>query len=356
MKKLRTAIIGCGAIFPMHAESVRQAAAKKAELVAVCDIKDGNRTKAELKYGVKGYADYRQMIDEVKPDVVHVCTPHYLHCEMAVYAARKGVHIFSEKPMAINIKQALEIREAVEKHGVRYGISFQNRYNPSTQLAKKVIDTGALGNLKSAKLVLTWCKPDEYYLRSDWKGTWDKEGGGVIIDQAIHSLDILRYVFNSEIDFISASLANRMHEKVQVEDEAAGVIMFKSGAYVNFYAMNHYSYDDDVLMEIHGEKGLVRIVKDNAEAVFFKGRKKIKAAPGKSEYIDYGEGAKDYWGYCHSIAIGKFYDAIINGANYELCEEEGLETQWMVEGIYEAGKKNGKVYMKNLKNALVKKG
>jgi predicted dehydrogenase len=355
MRKLKAGIIGCGTIFPMHAESIRQACGDIAELAAVCDIKQDRLMAAGNKYKCATYANFRQLIDIEKPDVVHICTPHYMHKEMSMYAIERGVNVYQEKPMTISAADAVELNKKVKEMKVKYAISFQNRFNPSTQLAKKSIDSGELGKIMSAKLVLTWCKPDDYYLKSDWKGTWDKEGGGVVIDQAIHSLDILRYVFNSEIDWIDASTANRMHVKIQVEDEAAGVIMFKSGAYVNFYTICHYSYDDDVVMEIHCEKGKVKIIKDKADVYikdsFFGGHKTAKPKP--NEFINYGAGWKDYWGYCHSIEIKRFYNSIINNLPVDVNEDAGLETQWMITAIYESGKTGKKVYMDEFKKKVI---
>lgn len=343
--RLKVAIIGCGTIFPMHAESIRQICKKNAELVAVCDIKEGALTAAEFKYKCKGYKNYKNMLNNESLDVVHICTPHYLHKEMAIYAAEKKVNIFLEKPMALNKTEANEIRQAVRKNKVKLSVCFQNRYNPSTKLAKKIIDSGKAGKILSSKIILTWSKPDEYYLRSDWKGTWDKEGGGVVIDQAIHSIDIMRYLFNSPVDYIYTSIANRMHKKIDVEDEAAGIIMFKSGAYVNLYAINHYSYDDDLEMEIHLEKALINIIKDSAVVTFKNSWKKIKSEPKRNEYIDYGDGVKDYWGVCHSLAIKKFYESIINNTPAEINEDEGYETQKIIDAIYESGKTGEKVYI-----------
>ncbi|MCE5299913.1 MAG: Gfo/Idh/MocA family oxidoreductase [Spirochaetia bacterium] len=352
-KKLRVGIIGCGTIFPMHAESVRQACKDAARLVAVCDIKQDRVFAASAKYKCTAYANYRTMIDKENLDVVHVCVPHYLHSEMAVYAAAHGVNIYMEKPMGINIQQAKDIVKAVKEKPVKMAVSFQNRFNPSTQLAKKMIASGELGNIISARLVLAWHKSDEYYLKSDWKGTADKEGGGVVIDQAIHSLDILRYLFGTQIEWIDATTANRMHVRIQVEDEAAGVIMFKDGAYVNFYTICHNSYDDDVEMEIHCEKGMIKIVKDTADVWIkdkkFGGHKRSSPKPG--EFIDYGEGWKDYWGYCHSIEIKKLYNSILNNTAVDVNEDEGLETQWMIDGIYESGRTGKKVFMDEFKKA-----
>jgi len=351
MKKLKVGIIGCGTIFPMHAESVRQSCAGIAELAAVSDIKQDRLVIAGKKYGCATYANYRQMIDMEKPDVVHICTPHYLHREMSEYAIERSINVYQEKPMTVSIRDAVELAGKVKEKGVKFAISFQNRFNPSTTLAKETAGSGALGKILSARLVLSWHKPDEYYLKSDWKGTWDKEGGGVVIDQAIHSLDLLRDIMGSDIDWVDACTANRMHVKVQVEDEASGVIMFKNGSYINFYTICHYSYDDDVAMEIHCEKGKVRIIKDSA-SVFYNEKKwpyNVKSAkPKKSEFINYGEGWKDYWGYCHSIEIKRFYESILQGKPVDVNEDEGLKTQWMIEAIYRSGKTGKKVFMDEL--------
>jgi len=351
MAKLKVGIIGCGTIFPMHAESIRQACADVAVLAAVCDIKQDKLVNAGNKYKCATYANYRQMIDQEKLDVVHVCTPHYLHREMSCYAAERGVNIYQEKPMTITVKDAVELHKLI----IKYAISFQNRFHPGTLLARKTIVSGAVGRVISARLVLAWHKPDEYYLKSDWKGTWDKEGGGVVIDQAIHSLDILRYLMDSEVLWVDACTANRMHVKVQVEDEAAGVIMFRNGAYVNFYTICHNSYDDDVEMEVHAEKGKIKIVKDSAD-VYLDAKKMFgghtSAKPKPNQYIDYGDGWKDYWGYCHSIEIRKFYDSIINNTGVDVNEDEALETQWLIAAIYASGKSGKRIIMDEFKKSI----
>lgn len=351
MKKLKIGVIGCGTIFPAHAESIRQSCKDIAYLAAVSDIKQDRLMAAVAKYNCAAYANYRQMIDIEKPDIVHVCTPNYLHKEMSAYAMERGVNVYQEKPMAISVIDALELYTLAKNKKVKYAVSFQNRFSSSIQLAKKSIDSGDIGKIISAKLNLTLFKPDDYYLKSDWKGTQDKEGGGVVMDQAIESLDILRFLFNSEIDWVDACTANRMHLKIQVEDEASGVIMFKNNSYVNFYVMRHYSYDDDVVMEIHGEKGKIKIVKDFADVYiknkFFGGHKSAK--PKKSELMNYGPGQKEYHGFCHSIEIRKFYDAVINNTVFDADEDAGLATQWMVEAVYESGRTGKRVIMEELK-------
>jgi len=342
MDKLKVGIIGCGNIFPMHAESIRQN--KKGLIKAVCDIKPGKAKKSSKKYKAACYTDYKKMLKKEKLDVVHICTPHYLHKDMSIESLRSGVNVLQEKPMALNLKEAFKIAMEAKKSNKKYGIVFQNRFTPAALLSKRIISTGKIGKILSGKLFLTWHKPDSYYAKSDWKGTFDKEGGGVVIDQAIHSLDLLRWLFESDIKYVEASVFNRLHDVVKVEDEASGVVMFKSGAYINFYTMNHYSYDDDVVMEIHGEKGRIKIVKDSAKIYFYSGRN-LSVKPRTEDYIDYGNGVKDYWGVCHSLLIDRFYDAVIKNKKIEINEDEGLKTQALVEAIYESSRINARLVL-----------
>ena len=341
MKQYRVGIIGCGSIFPMHSISVaRQVNAK---LVAVCDIKEERAKARASEYNCAYYLDYREMIDQADLDVVHICTPHYLHAPMAVYAANKGVHVLTEKPMSISLADACEMIGAAEKNGVVLGVIFQNRYNPGSKLVKEMLVPGQLGRIISSKLSVTWKRTDEYYSKSDWKGTWDKEGGGVIIDQAIHTLDLARWLVDSEIEFVDASISNRTHSLIEVEDAAEGVIKYKNGVLTCFYAVNYYGYDAPVEIELHCERGMAKISADTGTVILNDGRE-FKAAPDPKEFIDYGN-VKHYWGVSHIKQITNFYQALAQGIEPEITGKDAVKTQALVCAIYESGKKKQKIYL-----------
>jgi len=341
MKQYRVGIIGCGSIFPMHSISVaRQVNAK---LVAVCDIKEERAKARASEYNCAYYLNYREMIDQADLDVVHICTPHYLHAPMAVYAANKGVHVLTEKPMSISLADACEMIGAAEKNGVVLGVIFQNRYNPGSKLVKEMLVSGQLGRIISSKLSVTWKRTDEYYSKSDWKGTWDKEGGGVIIDQAIHTLDLARWLVDSEIEFVDASISNRTHSLIEVEDAAEGVIKYKNGVLTCFYAVNYYGYDAPVEIELHCERGMAKISADTGTVILNDGRE-FKAAPDPKEFIDYGN-VKHYWGVSHIKQITNFYQALAQGIEPEITGKDAVKTQALVCAIYESGKKKQKIYL-----------
>lgn len=335
----RVGIIGCGNIFPMHAYPVN--ALDNCELVAVCDNKE-DRAKAKAEeFGCKYYTDYEEMIDKENLDVVHICTPHYLHPPMAIKALEKGCNVMTEKPMSVKFEDTVAMVEAADKAGKTLGVIFQNRYNPGSVLAKKVLESGELGKVLGAKMNVTWMRTDEYYSKSDWKGTWEKEGGGVMIDQAIHTFDLLRWLLNSEPEFVECSIANRTHDIIDVEDVAEGVIKFKNGVLASFYTINYYTKDSDVEIELHCENGDIRIAADVCEITLNDGRSYVAdKVPGES--FSYGN-VKGYWGVSHIKQIQDFYKSLAKGERPFIDGREAMGTMKLVLGLYDSGKQKEKI-------------
>ena len=333
-RKIRVGVIGCGRISVMHFVSV--ASIDGLELVACCDIVKEKAEAAAREYGIKGYTSYEEMIEKENLDAVHLCLPHYLHSKVAVYAFEHGVNVLTEKPMDVDYESAeLAVRRAKEL-GVQFGVIFQCRYNNSAILVKNAVESGRLGKVISARSVLTWSRPDDYYSESDWKGTWEKEGGGVVIDQAIHSLDLVRWVVDGKVESLSCSFANRGHEAVEVEDTADGLITFTNGVKYGFYCMNNYGCDEPIEIRLFCEKGTVIFSYDDAYITYNDGTSE-EAHPEK-EHISYG-GGMDYWGIHHIKQIRQFYKALRGVEPLELTGEEALKTHRMVMDIYELGRK-----------------
>lgn len=339
--KFKVGIVGCGNIFLMHAQSLLNTPGVK--INAVCDIKPRKALAAAKKYHCRYYLDYKQMLKKEKLDAVHILTPHYLHPPMAIAALNKKINVLTEKPVSINPLDARNMIKAARKNNVKLGVISQNRYSPGSQLVKENILNGRLGKIKAAKLVLTYHKPDSYYKKSDWKGRLKLEGGGVLIDQAIHFIDVLTWLFDDKVEYVQANTGRLMHKFVEVEDLAEGVIKFKKGAYICFYLINFYSYDADPEIEIDCQNGRVKIIKDSAKIGFYNG-KALEAKPKPREYIDYGKGRRDYWGYCHWIQIKEFYQALKENRQPQVNGEEALKTQEIVWNIYKSARSGRRVY------------
>ena len=337
IKKFKVGVIGCGRISVMHLESI--AALDNTELVACCDIKPDRADEAAKRYGAKAYTSYEQMLDEQPLDAIHICLPHHLHSKVAMAAFEKGVAVLTEKPMDVDLASAVAAVERAKKLGVQFGVIFQCRYNNSAQLVKSAVCSGKLGKIISARSTLTWSRSDDYYAESDWKGTWDKEGGGVVIDQAIHSIDLVRWIIDSEPQSVSCSMANRGHKTVCVEDSAEGLITFKNGVKYGFYCMNNYGCDEPVEIRLLCEKGKVTFGYDDAYIVYNDGTR--EEAHQSDCKVDYRSG-KDYWGIHHIRQIKQFYDALLGIEPLEISGEEALKTQALISAIYEVGKKTMK--------------
>ena len=334
MKKLKVAVIGCGIISGMHLDAIT--ALDMAELVAVCDIREERAKEAAAKYGGKVYTDYREMFWKEELDAVHICLPHYLHTVVAQEAFAAGVHVLSEKPMSIKYEDAVETVEMADKYGLQYGVIFQCRYNTPSVHIKKRIEDGRLGKVQCARVVLTWYRPDEYYSGSDWKGTWDKEGGGVIINQTIHSIDLANWFIDSEPVEVVAALTNRTHKAVEVEDTAEGMIRYQNGSHMMFYASNNYPCDEPIEIRLVCDNGKAVFSYEYAELTYNDGTvERVTNQPQK--IVTYSNG-KEYWGLQHAVQIHQFYQAVLGKETLEISGREALKIQKIICDIYRIGK------------------
>lgn len=343
MKKFKIGIIGCGRISPFHGMPAK--AQDCTRIVACCDLREERAKDRAALFGCKKtYTDYKEMITKEKLDVVHICLPHYLHSPVAIDAMNLGCHVLTEKPMAISFKQAQDMVETSKKTGKTLGVIFQNRYNAGSQLVKKALDSGTLGKILSARCTINWCRTPEYYTSSDWKGTWDKEGGGAIIDQAIHTLDLMCWFIGygengSNLDYVDVSIANRHHKGIiAVEDCADGMIAFKNGILASFWCMNYYCHDAAIELELPCEKGIAKITAEEARVTLYDGHEFV-ARPNPNEVFDYG-GGPSYWGASHAKQIDDFYASLCEGETPEINGELILNTTHkMIMALYDSGKK-----------------
>lgn len=333
MRQLKTAIIGCGGVARVHAHAINDNT--DAHLLATVDIIEERAKRYAQKYGKEGckaYTDYKEMLKDPEIDVVHVCAPHYLHAPMVIDSLNAGKHVITEKPIAISLKQAEEMIAVSKKSDRNFGVILQNRYNKASIEAKKLIDEGKLGKILGARAFVTWYRTKEYYLESNWKGTWDKEGGGVLIDQAIHTIDLMQW-YLGDVDWVQGSIHNRFHPYIEVEDVAEALIQFKSGARGVLFATNYYTHDADIILEIHGEKGTIFIEKDKARIEI--GDESYTVTENSRETV-----GKSYWGISHYDQIGHFYDDVRSGKQHWIGGEEAKKPLDIVLAIYQSqGKK-----------------
>ncbi len=335
MTKIRAAIIGCGTIFPMHALSIKQLS--EVELVAVCDVLKERAEKKGLEFSVPFYTDYKEMIEKEKPQSVHVCLPHYLHVPVSLYCMEKGIHVICEKPMATTLEDGELLLETAKKNSVVYACVLQCRFRKSCLFVKKALDDGKLGKVKGAKCYVTWNRSQAYYDEAPWRGKLYEGGGGVLINQAIHTVDMMCYLVGERVSRIDATVATRGKSQVEVEDTVEGILEFENGVFANFHAINYYSTNSSVYIELDCEKGLVKIFASSAVIEYKDGTVDTVDESGERQY-EY-EGVKSYWGTCHGSQIADFYNHIITGEPMYIPATAALETHKIICGIYSSGRK-----------------
>lgn len=327
--KLKVAVVGCGKISSRHIDAIN--GNDKCRLVAVCDcVKNKADEKAE-KFSVKAFYDFDEMLNNCDFDVLHICTPHYLHAPMSIKAMNMGKNVLCEKPLAITYEDALEMCECAKNNGVYLGTCFQNRYNDSSQYIKKLLNSGEMGEIKGIKGFVTWDRDEEYY-SDDWHGTLLKEGGGVVINQSIHTLDLMQWLVGKDIVDVKGSISQkRLAGKVETEDTADALITFDNGCQALFYATLCYNTNSPVFVEIICEQG--KIVMYDELTVYKNGEDK------KVISFEQVKGEKGYWGNSHSRLIDDYYNSIVSSTDFEVSGLSGIKAVKIVDSLYKDGRK-----------------
>lgn len=236
---IRSAIIGLGDIAGVHMPAILEN--PLAMLCAVCDIDESRR--AVLPDGVPFYKDYEEMLAKEKPDVVHICLPHYLHYPVAQAVMKHGCAIFAEKPLALNAEEALQYAEEAKRYDHPICLCLQNRFNNTSEKMTELLQSGVYGRILGLYGNMTWTRSLAYYQAKPWRASMKLAGGGCMINQAIHTLDLLQYFAQSPIEQIRGSIAHLQDFDVEVEDTAHARIRFQNGA-VGFFAATIANYND----------------------------------------------------------------------------------------------------------------
>ena len=330
MRELRTAVIGCGMISKNHFKALKNV--ENASCTAVCDIAEDKARAAAEQYGIADvYTDYRELLENPDIDVVHICTPHHLHAQMAVDALNAGKHVLCEKPMALTEADALRMMEARDRSGKQLAICFQNRYNEASVYMKNLLESGELGTVIGARGQVTWNRKPEYYTQSPWRGRWATEGGGVLINQAIHTFDLLQWL-TVPVREVEASISTkRLKEAIEAEDTVDILMKGTNEERLLFYATNCYVVNAPVELEIICEKGSVKMT----------GNVVVTDRNGERTSRDYSSGTvlgKDYWGSGHGFLIADFYRCIENGTRFPVSGEEAIVSVRLLEAVYRSAK------------------
>ena len=331
-------IIGCGMISRFHAKAV--ADIRGAKVVACQDAFPSAADKLATELGCTAYHDLEALLADPDVDVVTICTPSGLHMEPAIAAAKAGKHIIVEKPLDITLKRCDAMIDAAKKAGVVLSTIFPSRFHESSQLVKQAIDKGRFGRLTMGDAYVKWFRTQEYYDSGAWRGTWKLDGGGALMNQAVHSVDLLLWFMGPAVE-VSAYTATLAHHLIEVEDVAVATVRFANGALGVIEASTATWPGELKRLEISGDGGSA-IVREEDLAVwkFAKETKADEAIRQKmASRTQTGGGAADpkaigYHG--HMLQFQNVLAAIKKGKQPLIDGPEGRKAVELILAIYKS--------------------
>jgi predicted dehydrogenase len=267
----KIAVVGAGVIGRHHGLVVSQLA-DRLELVAVADIEIERARRLAAERGGQAFGSLSEALAAVDVDIVAVCTPTGRHGEVAIEALGAGKHVIVEKPAETTVARTDEIIEAQQKAGTLVTVISQHRFDEATEVVLDAIGRGELGRLTSGIASIDWWRGQTYYDSGDWRGTWDLDGGGALMNQGVHTVDLLVAAMGRPVE-VFAYTGTLAHERIQVEDVAIGVVRFASGALGVLHATTAAYPGLSARLQVHGDRGSAVI--DNDRLVFLH-----KTAPG----------------------------------------------------------------------------
>lgn len=318
---MRVAVIGLGEISKLHIAALKECGE---EIAAVCDIEAARCDRAEKTFGLAGaakYTDYIKMLENERLDSVHICTPHYLHAEMICAALRRGVNVLCEKPLAISKAQLEEIGAAVKVSKAKLGVCHQNRYREAFLYLKEFF---AKREITSAAATLVWDRDKEYYASGAWRGTKAMEGGGVMINQAIHSLDVLQWFCGYPESVIATTHNHSLKGVIEVEDTAYGLFALKNGGNFVVSATNAAKYCFPIHTMFHSGEDTVEVSADN---IIINGKFLVKS-DGRPYF------GKEEWGVGHYNLIKDYYECLKSGRKFPIDFAEASKAIRLILAMY----------------------
>lgn len=332
MAKIRTALIGCGGISKVHLDALSHM--DNVELVSVADVKEDRAKARAEQYGCAYTTDWTEYVSRDDIDVVHICTPHYLHAPMAIALLDSGKRVLTEKPMASEVADA----EEMIRHSVgRLAVVFQNRYNEASQFICQSIADGRYGKLLSMRAAVNWHRTPEYYTESGWRGFYKTEGGGVLINQAIHTLDLMLYFAGKPASVRGHVSTDLLYDTIEVENTASGLIKFESGLLANFYCTTTFGTDRPVEIELVFERATLKTDAETLHVMQNGGTELICSSAAS--------GAKAYWGTTHEVLLRDFYKAVEEKRPFWIDGESALPVLKLLKGVYESSRTGKEVQL-----------
>jgi predicted dehydrogenase len=353
VKRLRTALVGCGKVGRTHAAAL--AALPASEFVAACDADLARATAL----GVAAYSDVTTMLCAVRPEVVAVATPHPLHADAAVAALTAGAHVLVEKPLAATLADCDRMLAAARAAGVSLGVVSQRRFYEPARRIKEAIDAGKIGRPVLGVFQMYSWRDAAYYASDPWRGRWDTEGGGVLVNQSPHQLDLLRW-YLGDVEEVTGYWANVNHPTVEVEDTAVACLRFRSGALGSIITSVSQKPGLYTKVHVHGSNGASVGVETDRGATFIAGVTSVAEPPLNDVWTVPGEeglldrfrdedrarfAAVDPAAHYHALQVDDFLRAVQEGRPPAVTGDDGRAVVELFTAIYRSGREGRPVQL-----------
>ena len=345
-RKIRCGIVGCGKVADLHAVALRETV--QAEFVAVCDTDIDRARRFSQRYGVTPYSSVEEMISKCGIDALMVCTPHPFHEQPTVAAAKAGVHVLVEKPLASTLDACDAMIDAADHGGAKLGVVSQRRFFAPVQRMKRAIDSGKIGRPILGTFSMYSWRDQAYYQSDPWRGKWKTEGGGVLVNQSPHQLDLLQW-FMGEISELSGYWENLNHPYIEVDDTAVAMIRFRSGAIGNIVTSLSQKPGIHTKVHVHGSNGSSVGVQTDTGASFVAGMTEVAdpplndlwTIPNEEQMLEkYQQEDREFFQsidptqHYHTLQIRDFLDAILHHRDPLVTGREGRVVVEMFTAIY----------------------
>ena len=331
---MKFAVIGCGNIASRHLAVIDND--PRAELVALCDVEAGKCQRSSKLYGdIPYFTDYSELLKNIDVDIVNICTPHGLHAGMAVEAARQGVHVLVEKPMALNESDAQIMIKTAKENGTRLMVVKQNRYNVPIALTKHALEEGRLGKIFMCQVDVLWNRNNDYYSNSNWRGKKNLEGGS-LYTQVSHFIDLMIWWFGDMAE--TSAVISTMNHQIEIEDCGTANLRFESGVLGTLaWTTCVYNKNYEGSMTIIGEKGTIKIGGKYLNTIEYWD---VQSYPLKDD-VSFTDKPNAYGGKYQGTSSN--HDQVINNVISDLLYErhnvvegdEGIKTIRAIEKIYD---------------------
>jgi predicted dehydrogenase len=333
-KEVGFGVVGCGVVADYHIGGIQ--GTDGARLVAVSDVVEERAREVGEKHGVQHFTDYKEMLKSDEVGVVCVTTPSGIRIPIATDAAAAGKHVIIEKPIDITLEKADQIVKAADEAGVKLMCIFQLRYGDAVIKVREAIQGGKLGRVVLGDAYIKWYRPQEYYDSAGWRGTWDMEGGGALMTQGIHTVDLLRWIMGP-VKRVYARMGSLVHD-VEVEDTVVATLEYESGALGVIEATTASLPGMPAKLEFSGSKGTIAVEADQVTLWDIEGEESQMAEGVSSDVAKAASDSKTFGAEGHRAQITEMVRIINEGGEPAINGPEARKAVELILAIYQSAR------------------